>query len=371
MIDRQTIFLVLWSGESGGVQNYVESLAKYIQKRHPRLTPHVVFLTKGDACCKRLRQADIRVEEMHFSTGYDIVAICRLVVFLRKQDAQTIHVHGATPYATSLFRYAIPKARIIHTMHYSLFGGNVFRKALEKHNFKQATVATFVSPGQRNLYGVSYGIDTASSPVIPFGFNFSSSQNIVGQVRDLRQKYGIEEEDLVVGYIGYFVRFKGIHKLIQAVANAVTQIPRIKLIIIGHGPEKASLQTEADRLGVSNITKFYTNPPGVRELQQCMDIVVHPSEHESLCISVLEAMTLGKVVVVNDFKSASFIIDDGVNGIILPDLSVSLLATTLIRLAQSPDLRAQMGKLARIRVRKNFDQEKLFSRFLPLYDKDD
>lgn len=368
---EQNVFFVLWSGTSGGLQRYAECLAMYIHEHHPRITPHVLFLTTGGPSGERLQQAGVRVTEAHFSSGHDVVAICRLVGFLRKQQAHVIHVHGATPYATALFAYAMPQARVIHTVHYSRFNGDLFRRALERHNFRKASFVTFVSPGQRDLYGKLLGVDTASSPVIPFGFGFSASQRSGAPIQSPRLGRDFEETDLVVGYVGYFVRFKGVHKLIQAVARVAAQIPRIRLMIIGYGPEETSLRAEAERLGVANITRFYIDPTNIGELQQCMDIVVHPSEHESLCLSVLEAMAMGKVVVVNDFESSSFIVQDGSDGIVLPQLTASSLATTLTRLARSPDLCIQMGRRASKAVRSKFDREAVFHRYLHLYGVDE
>lgn len=107
--------------------------------------------------------------------------------------------------------------------------------------------------------------------------------------------------------------------------------------------------------GIDNCTDIFISPPNLIEFQQSIDFLVHPSEHESFGLSVVEAMALGKVVIINNFESAHEIVENGYSGIVINNISPQDIADTVESLWINPSLYKNLSHNALAMVRRKFD----------------
>lgn len=110
------------------------------------------------------------------------------------------------------------------------------------------------------------------------------------QIRQLRAELGAGDDDFLIGGVGRIVPRKGFDVLLQAFAQA--NLPQAKLVIVGDGSERASLQ----RLVVDGV-RFEGFRRDVKDLYQAFDLFVCPSRYEPFGRVIAEALDSGVPVV--------------------------------------------------------------------------
>ncbi len=101
---------------------------------------------------------------------------------------------------------------------------------------------------------------------------------------------------------------------------------------------------------------------------QQMDILLMPTVREGFSLAVLEAMACGLPVVANNCSSLPEQIEDGKGGFLCPVGDVEAFAEKINLLAESPDLRREMGEYNRTKVERMFTLEKIASEYQELFE---
>lgn len=171
----------------------------------------------------------------------------------------------------------------------------------------------------------------------------------------LRRALGLAPEHLVVGYCGQLVKEKGLPTLLRAFASLKNEFPHARLVLSGRGDE-AGLKALAGEMGIADVTLF----TGFREdnspVRACIDIFVLPGiMAEGLPRSVLEAMALGRPVVLTPCGGSAETIVDGESGFFMPVGDAGTLAAKLRLLLSDPSLRARLGAAAKKRMLEHFE----------------
>ena len=111
----------------------------------------------------------------------------------------------------------------------------------------------------------------------------------------------VEDAPLIVS-VGRLERYKGHQRVIAAVPKLLELVPDVRVRIVGVGPYASTLQKLARRLGIAEHVKIQAVPPGDRGGMAAVlaraDLVTLLSEYESQGIAVMEALTLGRPVLV-------------------------------------------------------------------------
>jgi glycosyltransferase involved in cell wall biosynthesis len=85
--------------------------------------------------------------------------------------------------------------------------------------------------------------------------------------------------------------------------------------------------------------------------------------------ALLEAQSWGLAVVASDIPANRALVDDGINGLVVPVGDVDALAAAVIRLLDDAALRARLGRAARERVAREFAMDSVVDRLCALYDR--
>ncbi len=126
----------------------------------------------------------------------------------------------------------------------------------------------------------------------------------------IRKQYGLEDS-FVVGHIGRFNTQKNHQFLIEVFSELSKVRPEAKLVLVGDGPLKPSIEEKADQLGLSDKVIFTGNISRVDELAQAMDVFVLPSTYEGLGIVAVEAQASGLICLASDRVSRQIDLIDG------------------------------------------------------------
>lgn len=204
---------------------------------------------------------------------------------------------------------------------------------------------------------------------------YSRDQVSEEKVREVRERYGLKDDDLMVLFIGRLVFVKGVDKLLMSIPRVLKQLPNAKLVIVGLGGMQDYLEKLVQRLKLEDIVKlrfeFIPEEERIAHYAAC-DVAVFPSLYEPFGIVTLEAMSMEKPVVVG----ASGV--SGMREIVVPcgqdqcGLHVNPndpadIAWGIVNAVQDPKMRGKLGKNGRKRVLEEFTWDAVVKRTIELY----
>jgi glycosyltransferase involved in cell wall biosynthesis len=140
--------------------------------------------------------------------------------------------------------------------------------------------------------------------------------------------------------VGRLERYKGHHRVIAALPHLRTLCPGARLSIVGAGPYESALRAQARDLGVSGAVEITSVPPAdragmARTLAQAT-VVALLSEYEAHPIAVMEAVALGRPVLVADTTGLSELARDGIARSIPLESAPEQVATALLGQIREP-----------------------------------
>ncbi len=195
------------------------------------------------------------------------------------------------------------------------------------------------------------------------------------KVEELRRRYGIEDDEIMILFIGRLTWVKGVVNLIQAMPDVISQYPKAKLVILGRGEQQNSIMELSERLGISKnlIVRFEFVPEEERILHYAAcDLAVFPSVYEPFGIVSLEAMSMGKPVVVGANGVVGFreqVIPSGPeqNGVHINGNDPRDIAWGIKVALEDPKRMKEWGKNGRNRVLKYFTWQAAARQTLEVY----
>ena len=158
-------------------------------------------------------------------------------------------------------------------------------------------------------------------------------------------------------FVGRLAAVKGVPLLLQAVKAAREMRPDLRLTLIGDGPERTWLQTEAEALGLAEAVDFlgYRSQSEVAERLQQVDALVLPSFAEGVPVVLMEAMAAGLPVITTQIAGIPELVEQGVSGKLIPPGDAKALEQAILTLLSDPAQAAAMGAAGRAKVRTAFD----------------
>lgn len=206
----------------------------------------------------------------------------------------------------------------------------------------------FLKGNEREITVTPFGIDAERFRPDPTQRDMNLIN--VGIVKKLDHKYGI---DVLI-------------RTFAAVKSAVeTQSPerarKLRLTIVGRGPDRVELESLVGRLGLTDVTRFTGRVPhdDVPTYLNQLDVYVAPSrmQSESFGVAVLEASACAVPVVVANVGGLPEVVNHGETGFIVEPDDVDGFASAVLRLIDNPDLRDRMGEAGRRYVLERYQWE--------------
>ncbi len=195
------------------------------------------------------------------------------------------------------------------------------------------------------------------------------------EVKAVRESYGIAPEETMLFFIGRLTWVKGVRNLVQAMPEVLREYPQVKLVILGKGEEERDIAEMASRLNITGhvITRF----DFVSEAQRiahyaAADVCVFPSLYEPFGIVSLEAMAMGKPIVVGARGVVGFreqVVPSGPEqtGVHVNGSEPMDIAWGIKSLLGNPQAAREMGKRGRQRVLRHFTWEQATKQTIETY----
>lgn len=164
------------------------------------------------------------------------------------------------------------------------------------------------------------------------------------RVRALRLRYGIRDDEPVVGIASRLYPVKGHHILLPAFQQVLRRVPAAKLLIVGDGPERANLEAQARSLGLSQQVSFAGFQEDIAAHLRLCWVTAVPSVHpEPFGLVVVESMAAGVPVIASRIGGLPEIVTDGVAGLLVEAEQPEALATAMVRVLEDSDLRHRLA----------------------------
>lgn len=164
----------------------------------------------------------------------------------------------------------------------------------------------------------------------------------------------------VIGFVGRFVDWKGVLDLADAWPMVATAVPEAHLALVGTGEMEPEMRR---RLAGAERVHWFGFRRDIPSVMRALDVLAFPSYMEGFGLAAVEAMAAGVPVVGARAGSLPEVLEDGVEGRLVPPRRPVELADALIELARDPALRDRMGRAGQERVRRQFRRERMLDQY--------
>jgi glycosyltransferase involved in cell wall biosynthesis len=171
-------------------------------------------------------------------------------------------------------------------------------------------------------------------------------------------------------HVGNLTAPKRAETIIRALQRVTEIYAECRLIIIGEGNLRPSLEALADELGLKKHVSFCGALPHeeVLEMLQGADVFVHCSDHEGLGMAIMEAMGAGLPVVASRVGGVPDLVREGETGFLIPPDDVEKYAEKILLLLKNDQLRQKLGTNARHFAEKHLNKQTILAQLETVYE---
>ncbi len=302
------------------------------------------------------------------SLGNDFKAIAQFWRVLRKEQFTVLHTHNPKPglYGRVMGRLAgVPL--VVNTLHgmyateddgpmkrgvvYGLEAVAARFSDVELHQNEEdldfCRRTRILPKGKGELLG--NGVDLV---------RFDRDRVDPGVRARLRAEFGAGEDDVVVGIVGRLVAEKGYPELFEA---ATKLGDGYLVVVVGpDDPEKSdALPADSVANAKSAGVRFLGMRTDMEDLYSAMDLFVLPSHREGFPRAAMEAAAMGLPVIATDIRGCRQVVDDGVNGILIPVRDPEAIAAAIRKLGEDEEIREKMSSASARIARERFDEQQV------------
>ena len=344
---------------AGGAERMVVNLANGLLKRG--LKVHVCASRETGVLSHELDDG-IALLLLNRKSTFDLKAIFRLLVYLKKHKVTHLHAHGTSFFLGWMAAICYPKLKFIWHDHYgnAAFLGQRPKKVLKLCARRMNLILSV------NHALVTYGKKVLKVNNTVYLSNFSpSAQNLIAVSQDVL-KLNVPETFKIV-MVANLRPQKDHLTLIKAFKIVKTKFDKVSLHIVGAPLDNDYAQSLQDYLGQQGIASiyFYGAEPQPQRLMAQADLGVLSSKSEGLPLTLLEYAHAGLPVVVTDVGACREVVQD--HGLIVPAQNVDALADAISQMIQQPQERAQMAAAFQRHVQAIYDPEVIMDALINHY----
>ncbi len=241
-------------------------------------------------------------------------------------------------------------------------------RTLETFALKRADQVTTICEGLRADI-VTRGIADDRVTVIPNAVDVGGFRFGVEADASLQQRLGLTG-CTVLGFVGSFYGYEGLHLLVEAVRRMRLHHPRLRLLLVGGGPQEAALKEQVTQSGLQDLVVFAGRVPhsDVQRYYELIDVLAYPRLPMRLTelvtpLKPLEAMAQGRIFVASDVGGHRELVRHGETGFLCPAGDAAALATVLDEVLAQRDRWPQV----RARARRFVEQERTWTNSVARY----
>jgi len=210
----------------------------------------------------------------------------------------------------------------------------------------------------------------ATSELLAIGIPVRTVQQIPNGVDSgifIRNARNREAKRQVITFIGRLDSYKGVNYLLEAFHRVISGGADAVLTIIGNGPDEVQLRNQAAKLHILERVLFKGRQENIAAELSATDIFVLPSLSEGMSNVLLEAMACGLPVVATAVGGSCDMIQNRINGILVPPCDPSALCDAMLELLGNDTLAKKLANEARKTVEERYSLAHITDCYLNLY----
>ena len=359
------ILYVITDLETGGVPLHLHRLVRSLDRS--RFEPLVVSLSKPGPVTELLADDGVPTDTCRAAHALDLGALWRLrrIMLRFRPDlvhALLFHANMATRLVGPLA--GVPGRRIINEIQ-TVEIERTWHLVLDQLTHSLCRCEIGNSPAVVNHLVQRGGLPPEHLVCITGGID---PRRFQGLAPAQRSEWNIPAEAKLLLWVGRMDPVKRLGDLLEAFAQ-LTLEPPPHLLLVGDGPERDRVETQVSQRGLDkrvHLIGFRTDVPA---LLAAADVFALPSLTEGLPNALLEAMATGLPVVACAVPGCTDLIDNLINGLLVPPACPQALAGALARLLDDPALASRLGQAARRKVLREYTQAACHQGYLALYER--
>ena len=282
-----------------------------------------------------------------------------------------LHVHYAIPHATSAWiakemlglDHPIKVITTLHGTDITLVGQEESFKSITRFSIEKSDGVTAVSHYLYNRTVLELEIKKHIE-IIP---NFVDTELFKrSPERDCSRDLLSPDGSRVIIHISNMRPVKRLQDVIAVFARVSHEL-KVRLVMVGDGPERSAAHRLAEELGVGDRVVFLGAQESIASLLNCADVALQPSATESFGLSNLEALSTGVPVVGTRCGGPEEVVLEGECGFLSEVGDVREMSENVIRLLTDQKLYDSFSRVARQRVVDNFTIEKVTQLYVDFY----
>ncbi len=358
----------------------VEGLSGY-DEFAPLLVTGPALGPEGELLCRAKKKGltTILVPRMRRSLNpmRDYAAYRRLCKIIRAEKPDIVHTHSSK--AGILGRLAARKCgvpAIVHTIHglpFHPYQGEALNRlyiGLEKFAAKKCDRIITVADAMTDQ-AVEAGVaEREKFETIYSGLETEFFRPIDEDARrEIRSGLGFSDDDKVICKVARLFHLKGHKYLLEAMPEILKKIPEAKLLFVGDGILRRSLESTARKSGLADKIVFtgLVAPEELGKLLAASDIAVQCSLREGLARVLPQAMLSEVPVVSYDIDGAREVVKNGLTGRLVGPRNKQELISAVTGMLADDEARAEMGRRGRALCEKMFDHKIMTAKIAALY----
>lgn len=354
-----------------------ESLAGAVAARLPELgfESHICgLLDYGDpeSCAihtDRLQAAGVSIHELRKPRfGPDTAALLRLRRLVRGIGAEIVHSHCISPdLHAALALVGVGRCPLVRTLHSTEYAHVGWMRRLEKTLRWRFARTLAVSVGVRT-WALEQGMDPRSLVLLENGVDVAAIDGAATLEREALVPGIAPEEPLLVS-VGRMDadEAKGFPDLLEALAILRSRGAAFRALLVGEGVMRPAYEARARELGLKGRAVFLGRRHDVPSILKASDMFVLASRREGLPLVDCEAGATGLPVVATRIPGHADVIDDGVDGVLVPARDPAAFADAVAALLADRERGRALAAALRRKVVERFSLERTVREQAALY----
>jgi glycosyltransferase involved in cell wall biosynthesis len=309
----------------------------------------------------------------------DFISLCSLYRLLRARRYHIVHTHLAK--AGMIGRWAAKLAGvpiIVHGLHGTTFhpkqNRHIRRFFIGLENLTAKFTDCFVCVGKslRDLY-LSQQIGRPESyVVIRSGMDlnafFAAGKWSNSRVVKKKKELGINPRHPVIGYVASLEPRKGHTFAIKAIDSIASEHPNVVGMFVGEGFYRSKLEQLVNACGLGERIIFTGYRDDIAEVMATFDIKIFTSQWEGLPQVLVQSAAMGKPIVAFDVEGVREVVEDCVNGYVVPLGDSNALAAKVSHFLDDLTRAKEMGWQGRRLIDDSWSIATMTQRTRELYD---
>lgn len=318
-------------------------------------------LTGGEELANVFIKEGIEAYPVHFSIKNMLGLTSRLKAFIEEKNIDLIHAHDNLASLAAIItqkRYGLTIKVVshIHSCYPWLKSKGVHywidRWIRPRYDYNIACGKIVFDYYQANAtYFKSEATTILSNAIDCEGLTNVS----VSRINEIKERFNLESNQTIIGYIGRLVELKGIIPFIKALSSFHEDFHDCKFLIVGSGEQEDEVKQLVEELGLADLFIFAGFQSDVYPFYQLMDIFFLPSLYEGLPMVLLEAVGSGVPTISMNVGSIEEVIIPEKTGVLIEPNDYNEFVKQLVRFKNDASLREQVAKNGAEHVQSKFN----------------